>query len=375
MSLDVYSGTMGSGKSHEVCKEVILQHVKKGRGVVVIGMVLDVEAIGDRLDMDCRRVVEEFEIDGVKRHGSKGVACFDGEAVKRPHFFPTEAEVVAGLTSHCVVQPGDLVVWDEAWRSLGSGEKLAPEHMEFIRMHRHYAHPKTGTTSDIVVLIQDVTSLNRKVKNVVESVWHLRKLRSLGLNKAYVLNRYEGNRVSPAALVSNWRRTYDKTIFPLYQSHSTGGAVEGNIDRRTVFWKDPKFIVIGVLAVLGVVFGPILTMHYLWGMAGGKPASKPAQALPAKPGAAPGAVPPKPPEERGPVVKRPPIRIVGSVIARDGSRWVLLDPGDGVSMMPDGSFQGTGVGLYGDYEGKKASTWGGSIPSTAGGGGGLLGTH
>lgn len=369
MAVNLYIGVMGAGKTHESVKELVLVHsrvAKEGdrpRGIVAAIKGLDVAKVSEVVGHDCSRIIDE--------NGASGIAVVEYERVTEPHFFPTEAEVLAGDTAHCVVQPGDLVIIDEAWRCYQTGMKLSQEHMEFLRMHRHMAHPTTGVTCDIAILIQDLSTLDKKIRNVVESVYRFKKHRSAGLNSRYLVQHFDGNSTRLSNLVNTWQRKYDPAIFPLYKSHTSAGAVEKNIDRRAVFWKDPKFILMMVLGVFAVVGGPLFAMHYLSALAGGDEKPK-AVASPA-PGTLPGQAsqPGTPPSDGSapapapvPKSKRPPVRIVGSLTDNRGDRWLIVDAGDGVAMMPEGAFQGTGVGYHGDYQGQTASTWGGSVPAT-----------
>lgn len=381
MAVNLYTGVMGAGKTHEAVKELVLVHSRlapgaaRSRGIVCNISGLDVDKVSAMLGHDCTRHVPSSDPIQKMRDiaqgldGASGIQVVSYERVTEPHFFPTEQEVLSGNTSHCIVQPGDLVILDEAWRYYQPGMKVPPEHMEFLRMHRHMAHPATGVTCDMAVLIQDLGTLDRKVKNVVESVYKFKKHRAAGLNSRYLVQQFDGNSTRLSNLVNTWQRKYDPVIFPLYKSHTSSGAVEKNIDRRAVFWKDPKFIALMVGAGLFAVLGPIFAYRMLNNMAG--PKSKPAQvAQPQATGQATGS--PQPPTSGGaaapaapkPTTKRPPLRVAGSIINQRGERWVLVDGGDGVVLVPEQSFQGTGVGFYGTYQGQAASTWGGSVPAT-----------
>lgn len=370
MAVNLYTGVMGAGKTHEAVKELVLVHsrLKSGqqrpRGIVTNISGLDVTRVSAMLGHDCSRLVDET--------GAHGIQVVSYERVIEPHFFPTEKEVLAGTTAHCVVQAGDLVIIDEAWRYYQPGMKIPHEHMEFLRMHRHMAHAETGITCDIAVLIQDLGTLDRKVKNVVESVYKFKKHRAAGLNSRYLVQHFDGNSTRYSNLVNTWQRKYDAAVFPLYKSHTSSGAVEKNIDRRAVIWKDPKFIGLMVGGLVVVLAGPLIAYHYMSKMAGGTKPAKTASSMDVRASSTPGTAikgsigsTPSPPVASS--TKRPAVRVVGSIVDRIGDRWLLVDAGDGVSMLPEGALQGTGVGYYGMYQGERASTWGGRVPPTRGG--------
>lgn len=63
----------------------------------------------------------------------------------KPAFFPVENETDGGATvTPGFVQPGDLLVVDEAWKLWATDRRISDEHMAFFRMHRHFTHPETG---------------------------------------------------------------------------------------------------------------------------------------------------------------------------------------------------------------------------------------
>lgn len=154
-----------------------------------------------------------------------------------------------------VVQPGDLVVVDECWLFWSDAHKLEPEHMLFFRMHRHYVHPETGESCDVLLMIQDFPSLNRFIRGVCELVLYFYKLKSLGLMNRYRVETYEG-RPSKKTLVSTsaWQK-YQPEYFPLYSSYDGAKGKEGQIDKRQNLFSNKFFLFSMALALCLLVYG------------------------------------------------------------------------------------------------------------------------
>lgn len=156
------------------------------------------------------------------------LVVFDTDHILDEGFFcktDTDGVAVTG-----VVMPGDLVVVDEVWRFWGSGCKLRPDHLEFFRMHRHYVDP-AGVSSDLVVITQDVTDLDRKLKNVIETTYRMEKLKSLGAPKRYVVFVFQQAKVHRKAF-QTFRRKFDPAVFALYSSYDGKGGDEKSVDAR-----------------------------------------------------------------------------------------------------------------------------------------------
>lgn len=251
MAINAYTGLMGSGKSYEVVENVILPALRSGRRVVTNVANLQQEDIRAYL-------VEKFEADPVKLGQIVQVSNDD---IERKDFFPVEVQP-GEESPPSIVQPGDLVVVDECWRWWSAGAKIAPQHMTFFRMHRHFVHPDTKISCDLVLVVQDIGDLDRKLKVVVEYTYRMSKHKALGLTKRYRVDIFPSykTRGSP---IRSLQRQYNKEIFKLYQSYSQGGEGGGNevaIDDRSNIFKGALFRI--VLPALLVVF--ILCFWWLW---------------------------------------------------------------------------------------------------------------
>ncbi len=231
---------MGSGKSYEVVSEVIVPAIAKGRRVVT-----NVDGISNDL-------VRQYVADIYKRNldALGEIVHVTNEDVFKADFFPYYDDKKAAHTN-TIVQPGDLVCIDEAWRFWpASGGKILPQHKSFFLEHRHFTHPATDVACDLVLMIQDMGTLNRFVKNVVAFNARTHKKISLGMPNTYSISLYEGSKQSRATLISNSIRKYRKEIYPLYSSFK--GGAEGksvNVDKRQNMFSSKRLIGSGVLVI------------------------------------------------------------------------------------------------------------------------------
>ncbi len=240
MAMSAYTGVQGSGKSYEIVSSVILSALAAGRRVVtnVAGLKADLIAA----------YVEKHRGVPVEKQGV--IVPVSNDDVTKDYFFPKEGggrfkvDVYLDLDGHevsspalaksrvtiekdSIVQGGDLVIFDECWRWYATGEKLLPAHMVFFRMHRHFLHPVTGVSCDIVFVVQDIGDLQRKVKATIEKTFWMKKHKDLGFDNRYVVNVYSGNTVRERALSESIQRQYDPEIFPLYSSYSQAKLASG----------------------------------------------------------------------------------------------------------------------------------------------------
>ena len=244
MAINVYCGLPGSGKSFEVVSEVVAKQVAAGRRIVTNIDGLNPEEVAD------------YAVDklGADPSALGSVLVVKDPDVESATFLPGEDPTVS-----TTVRRGDIVVIDEAWRFWGTGEKLLPEHLNFFRMHRHYADAVTGNTCDLVLMTQDISDLHRSLKRVVEFSARCKKHKWAGLNKRYVVNTWEGPKqtVTPAAV---FQKHYDPAVFPLYKSYSGGAGREGQLDKRQVT-VNGKFKAMMALAFIGL---PISMGFVFW---------------------------------------------------------------------------------------------------------------
>ena len=151
------------------------------------------------------------------------------EQVLAPGFYPKDAH-----DQSAIVKPGALLLLDEVWRFYKKEMKLSAECMSFFRMHRHYAADDTGLTSEIVLCIQSVRGLHPDIRDIIEVRFQCRKLKIIGRPDMYQVWLFEGQERKPS---HKFDRKYNPAIFPLYQSHAKGGAIEQVDPRQNMLGK------------------------------------------------------------------------------------------------------------------------------------------
>lgn len=345
MPINAYVGLMGSGKSYEVVSSVIVTAVSQGRRVVT-----NVEGLqDDEIKAYCH---EKF---GTAFDKMGSIVHVTNDQVKSPQF------LCHGKPVDTIVQPGDLVAIDEAWRFWGNDCKIPDEHKVFFREHRHYAHPETKVTCDLCVMVQDIGDLHRILRYVVEMTFRTHKLKSLGLAKNYRIDLYEGYKLNNKTKVNSIQKRYDPKIFPLYSSYVGGKGKEKAIDKRQNVLMDRKFIIGGVL-VLGLLGW---TIPRLWAMFHPEPKAKPPAEAGAKPSGSPQAVASAP--GGGLVKAMSPWRIVGLLRRSNGETLVYLQDDRGATRsVLASSFVLDGFQTVGYVDGEMVGFWSGrAAPKTA----------
>lgn len=240
MSFIVYTGVMGSGKSLEAVKSVVVPGLVAGRRVVTNIDGLNFEKIKAFCKSEFKADIHEDQLCQVQT-----------ERVSAPGFFPSEATDTAA-----VVHSGDLVVLDEAWEFWGAGKGISEEHMRYVRMHRHWLDGQ-GRSGDVVCMIQDVQGLDNKMKRVVALHIRFVKLTTLGLYSRYRMESYEGYQARKPNLIGTAFGKYDKRYFELYKSHAGGSGREVVVDSRGNLLKSTGFqvIMIGALCLVLAMIG------------------------------------------------------------------------------------------------------------------------
>lgn len=240
MAINVYTGLMGSGKSFEVVSSVILPALSKGRRVVTNIDGIDFEKIKEYITE--KKKIPYDKIGHL-------ISCTNDDVCKTS-FFPDETKP----ENVSIVQPGDLICIYECWNFWGQEHKISDEHMRFFRMHRHYTCPQTGLGCDLALMIQDLGTLNRKIKSVIELTSRTVKLKSLGVPTAYRIELYEGNKISKLSKIDTFVKKYDKAIFPLYKSYASSNGKEVVIDSRQNLLTNPKIYIVLLLCIVTIIF-------------------------------------------------------------------------------------------------------------------------
>lgn len=262
MAIIVYTGVMGSGKTYEAVSTAALTALRQGRRVVTNISGFNYEAIREHLG----------ELKDGSHLDPDRVLVVNSSRITEPYFF-YDPDVV----HDSVVKPGDLVLIDEVWEFWGTGFKLSTEHQKFFRMHRHYSETGTGTSCDLVIMIQDLGSLHRFIRGVVQSTFKFSKMVTLGLTSRYRVEVYEGNKQSRATLVSANVNKYDKRIFPLYKSYDGVGGKEKTVDDRQNLFSNKWFLFVFAVALVGLIWAGWWLFSWIGHMTNGGKDAKPVQ--------------------------------------------------------------------------------------------------
>jgi zona occludens toxin len=353
MPINAYTGLMGSGKSFECVRSVIIPAITKGRRVVTNVDGIDSDAI--------RAFVHENE--GISLDKLGYVVHCSNDDVFAEQFLPY------GQPVDTFCQPGDLVCIDEAWRFWGTDSKIHTNHRIFFREHRHYVHPETKVSCDIVLMVQDIGDLHRILKAVVELSFRTTKAKSLGLSKVYRVEMWEGWKQTAKARIGVQVKKYDPQIFPLYSSYSGGKGKEITVDERQNILKNPRLwaMVVGFVICGGVSLYGVL---HFFGNKGevkgkdGKPvvAAAVGRAAPGAPGATSAPAPAARPEFSDQW------RAAGLVTLPQGRFVVLVSPAGELRYEHPSAFHFQGHALVGDVDGQKVTAFSGarsSAPSPA----------
>ena len=349
MAINAYVGLQGSGKSFEFVSGPMLDAVAAGRRVVTNVAGINQQLVHDYL----------VEKRGCTAEKLGAIIHITNTRITEPQFFPDEEKPEL----ETVVQGGDLVAVDEAWRFWGADEgKLSHEHMQFFRMHRHYVHPATKVSCDVVLMTQDITGMHRSVKNVIEFAFKMHKLKSLGFDKRYRVEIYEGWKLNARTRISDRQKKYDKDIFPLYQSYTGGQGAESAIDsRQNVFANKVLWFYLAGTVLFLTVGG-----WQAWSFFHREPAS--AKTAKSTAVAAPGANQPAA-LNTGPTVNVSASKPVNSDTWRyigefqsKGERWVIVaDPSGRLRIESPAVFTGSGLAAVGDIEGERVAGWTGAL--------------
>jgi len=346
MAINVYCGLQGSGKSYEVVSTPVLDAVAAGRRVVTNIDGINEAAIHAYLAK--RRQIP------AERLGQ--IVAVANERVMAPGFFPNEdrPEVVS------LVLPGDLIAIDEAWRFWPSSAKVSLEHMQFFTMHRHYVHPETGGSCDLVLMTQDISGLCRPLRNVIELSFRMHKLKALGLAKTYRVELFEGWKQTRKMRIDVFTRRYQAEIFPLYKSYAGKDGNERTIDKRQNVLTNPKLWSVSALTIGVGLAGAWQTWRFFNPEVSEKPSAQ--AAVRDDPTSAA-------PRDQVTDIRSAALRVspsdssawrVAGRFKADGIAWIaLIDKSGRLRVESPSLFTNDGIAMIGVVEQQRVSTWSG----------------
>lgn len=256
MSIKLYCGIMGSGKSYEVVVEVILSALAQGRRVIS-------NIAGLNYDVMTQILVE----DGIPRELIGELVCVSHEQVLQPIFWRTDTDDQTGRKPF--ISKGDVVCLDENWRFWNGfaprdddGNKLPMEVKNFFRMHRQFPDPVTGFTCEIALISQDPADFSRFVRGVVEQIFYMEKLTAIGSETRYRVDIYQ--RKMRGKPMRQLQREYQPRYFPCYKSHSQ--AEEGAAKPKESSADKRGNILNGAIFKIGLPIAGVIMVFSLWGI-------------------------------------------------------------------------------------------------------------
>jgi zona occludens toxin len=339
MAINAYTGLMGSGKSYEVVSSVIVPAIQAGRRVVTNIDGINPQAIEDYILARTKLTADDLG----------EIVTFTNDDIAAVNFFPSEADPHSE-TNDTILKAGDLLAVDECWKFWSTDNKITDAHMTFFRMHRHYTHPVTGIACDVALMIQDLGTLHRKLRAVVEISTRTVKLKTLGMDTKYRIELYEGNKLTQKSRIDTFNKSYKAEIFPLYKSYAAGEGKENAMDKRQNVLLNPRnWIIFPILFVFGI-WGFWWTLGYFNGKSRSTNSSNaPSSALTQLP------IPSK---------SKPDYstdwRIAGRFDA-NGQNWTVLVNSAGKFRVESPSvFSNSGYAVIGEIDGQKTTVWTGA---------------
>ncbi len=348
MAFAVYTGLMGSGKTYEVVSSVILPALLKGRRVVSNIDGLDYEKI--------KIYLLEQKPDAIIGE----LLSVTNQQIESAGFFPVKNDDYSAI-----VRGGDIVCIDEAWRFFGTSTKIRQEIHIFLREHRHFTHPKTRVACDLVLMVQSIGDLHRNVKSVVELSFRTHKLKTVGLDRRYRLDMFEGSIQRISMRANTWQKAYDPAIYSLYSSYAAGSGKELAIDDRQNILKDPRnlLIALGVLVIFAAGFYGLSHIYYRY--KGAQEAAKDEKPSSVAPTAATAAsrvgTGPVPSAPLNKVIQSADWRLAGRIVTVRGERAVLAGQSARLRVEDPALFVGHGWDKRAMLDGEQITAWSGPV--------------
>ncbi len=222
--INALEGIPGSGKSYEAVVYHVLPALEKGRKVIT-NLPLDVERFA-AINPDYRALLD------VRKFAQPVRGTWDANAANRGEL----AFVLGDVTP---IQDVEIFghVWDfwDEWKGEGGigplyvidechvcfpaarrgGSSTPKDVIQWFKIHRHYG-------ADVLLMTQSFRDIEQSITSLIATLIKVRKADVLGKKNKYIRKVHAGYR---GGLVSTDQRDYKAQFFPLYKSHTQGGAV------------------------------------------------------------------------------------------------------------------------------------------------------
>lgn len=231
MAISAYVGLMGSGKSYNAVKNVLIPAWKQQRKTYT-NIPLDIELIEQHFGVTpVQFTIEEIQEDET---------WFDQ------------------------VENGSVVVLDECWELWPAGTKstnIRLDQKDFLTKHRHKVG-ENGKIVEPVFVTQDLSQLASFVRNLVNTTYHHVKQDQIGVNNRYRVDVYSGAVTGQKPPVKRRIREfygkYESDTFIYYksqtQSKSDLHGDEQSTDKRNNILKSPMMIFYAVFPFVVLAF-------------------------------------------------------------------------------------------------------------------------
>ena len=224
--ITAFVGVPGSGKTYEAV-EKILQNIKLGRKIYtnIDGVQLPEckKAIAAYCD------VRDFQLETCLNHLTE--------------------EQSRAFWLHC--EPGSLVIIDEVHKLFSNREWQTEKNKHFTEWastHRHEGF-------DVVLITQDLEKIDKHCRTLVEYVYLYSKVNFLGraVSQKYICYTYHGDSHVGKPMATS-PRTYNKSIFPCYQSYVANEVEEQAFMKKPNIFNHPVFYALGAAFCLTSYF-------------------------------------------------------------------------------------------------------------------------
>ena len=360
MPIDVYYGASGSGKSHGMISMRLLEAIEQGRRVVTNISGIDPEKVAQYWISKGR---DPDRLGSIVKFGKKTATSpnFFGKVV---HLESAEdgEENVEYDDSQSFLKGGDLLLIDEVHQIWPPKGQLTKDMFEWLPVHRHFAHPVTKVSTDVVVASQAFRLIHGDFVAQADHIYHFLSHDVVGSESSFTRThkRLQGSRLKDVGKPEVHK--YDKEVFALYKSSNVEGAKKAK-DRTKSILSSPYFRIGLVVVPVLLAFCFYYIFHFF--SAGGL-VKEPLKASPV----AAHSVNGQPPVVGGKVLPVVPSggsaewRIAGMVKGKSGVWVVLQGRGSYLRLMPPANFLFVdGRPGSGTVDGEKITFFSSSAPS------------
>ena len=255
MSILLYTGRPGSGKSYSAILNVIIPAIKSGRTVVTNVVLKKNEIYEEYPDAQIMTLSDELTFKDVERVFNQGN-------------FPA----------------GSVFVIDECSEFFPSGQKqsnLKETVLQFFTKHRHSVG-MVGKTSEIVLMTQASSQLSAWLRVLIDTQYNHVKLDKHGFDSAFRVDVYDGchtgDNIPEKHLVKSMTGKYKSSMFKYYKSHTKNNTVfesglEEKADKRGNHFHVYRNAIFAILAMPFLLYFSYVTLLNAFGSEEEEPAS------------------------------------------------------------------------------------------------------